>query len=184
MFVAAGPDGRPFLWLRALASGSTERLAGTEGASYPFWAADSQGAGFFAAGKLKRIALQDRDPQVVCDAVDARGGTWNASGIIVFALGNGGLLRVSAAGGTPVPVTTLDESRGEMSHRWPSFLSDGRRFTYVARGAQPSLQVGSLDSGARVRLDVETIFGGTVAENGHLLYVRNRALVDGRRFLP
>ena len=177
VFVAAESNGQPQLWLRELASGTTERLPLTEGASYPFWSGDSANVGFFAAGKLKRMDLDNRNLQIVCDAVDARGGTWNGSGVIVFALGNGGLLRVSAAGGSSVPVTTLDTVRGDVSHRWPSFLPDGRRFTYVTRGLKAGLHVGSIDGSTNARIDVDTIFAGTVAAGGRLVYVRNRALV-------
>lgn len=38
--------------------------------------------------------------------------------------------RVSAAGGTPVPVTHLSAAQG--SHRWPQFLPDGRRFVFIS----------------------------------------------------
>jgi hypothetical protein len=42
------------------------------------------------------------------------------------------LYRVSDAGGTPVPVTTLETSHKEQSHRYPWFLPDGRHFLFVA----------------------------------------------------
>ena len=41
------------------------------------------------------------------------------------------LMRVSASGGTPVPITKLDAAL-HTSHRWPSFLPDGKRFLYIA----------------------------------------------------
>ena len=37
-----------------------------------------------------------------------------------------GLFRVSFDGGEPEPLTTPDRARGEISHRWPQFLPDGR----------------------------------------------------------
>ena len=59
--------------------------------------------------------------------------------------------RVSANGGVPEPVTRLDESRGDNSHRWPVFLpdgvhflcfvrsfEDGRRGIYVGRADRPA----------------------------------------------
>ena len=39
--------------------------------------------------------------------------------------------KVSARGGTPVQVTTLDVSRHYQAHRWPQFLPDGRHFIYM-----------------------------------------------------
>jgi Tol biopolymer transport system component len=41
--------------------------------------------------------------------------------------------QVSANGGVPEPVTRLDESRGDNSHRWPVFLPDGVHFLYFVR---------------------------------------------------
>ena len=42
-------------------------------------------------------------------------------------------LSVSANGGDPEPVTRLEESRGDNSHRWPVFLPDGVHFLYFVR---------------------------------------------------
>jgi hypothetical protein len=52
-------------------------LAGTEGASYPFWAPDGRAIRFFAGGNLKRIDLAGGTPQVLADAPADRGGTWH-----------------------------------------------------------------------------------------------------------
>jgi serine/threonine protein kinase len=56
------PDGRYLaiaaanrLWIRALDSFELRSLAGTEGASYPFWSPGSDFIGFFTQGKLKKI---------------------------------------------------------------------------------------------------------------------------------
>src|SRR2546428_2219391 len=69
--------------------------------------------------------------------------------VIVFAPDNRmGLSRVYAPGGEPSPVTTLDSSRQESTHRFPQFLPDGRHFLYFARSAQPEnrgIYVSSLD---------------------------------------
>ncbi len=43
--------------LRSLDSLEIRELAGTEGATFPFWSPDSRYIGFFAQGKLKKIAL-------------------------------------------------------------------------------------------------------------------------------
>jgi hypothetical protein len=69
----------------------------------------------------------------VCEAPFARGGTWNASNVIVFAPDSTGeLYRVSANKGTPAVVTALDPARKETGHRFPVFLPDGDHFLYAA----------------------------------------------------
>jgi Tol biopolymer transport system component len=128
---SAGADG---LWLRPLNSRAATQLAGTEGATDPFWSPDNRSIAFFAAGKLKRLDIRGGSPTVICDVGQGRGGTWNAEGTILFnSVNDGPILRVAAAGGQPVAITQLDTVHQENSHRWPFFLPDGRRFLYYVR---------------------------------------------------
>src|SRR5882672_6720445 len=91
----------------------TNSLAGTQGASYPFWSPDGKYIGFFAEGKLKKVEVSAGQVQVLCDAPNGRGGTWNRDGVIVFSPDglNVGLFQVPAWGGSPVEVTRPDASR-------------------------------------------------------------------------
>src|SRR5207248_2620812 len=106
-------------------------LIGTENASYPFWSPDSRAIGFFADSKLKRIQVQDGSLQVLADAPSGRGGTWSRDGVILFVPTSvGGLFRIAAAGGVPVPVLRSVVGNAGTSLRWPQFLPDGRRFLF------------------------------------------------------
>jgi hypothetical protein len=180
-----GPDGQARLWVRALESPQWRELAGTEGAAFPFWSPDSQYAAFFADGRLQTVNVVNGLTQTVCAAPAGRGGTWSHEGAIVFADGNGALMRVGASGGTPEQVTRLDPSRGEMAHRWPHFLPDGRSFLFVVDGAsnQEGSAAGvyamSLESGERMR--IEGAGDGPAAfVDGYLLSLRSTTLVAGR----
>ena len=105
-FMVETVEGKVSIWVRALDSSVAQGLAGTENGSIPFWSPDSQWIGFFANGKMRRIPAGGGTVQVICDASNGRGGSWNTDGVIVFAPGiTGTLQRVSAAGGTPTPVT-------------------------------------------------------------------------------
>lgn len=181
-FVASS-EGKELLWVRPLDSLSAQALPGTEGAldaSSPFWSPDSRFIGFFANGKLKKVDASGAPPQILCDAADGRGGTWNGDGVILFAPDNSGpLYRVSAAGGEPLPLTALDQSRLESSHRWPYFLPDGRHFLYLVRGSQAEsggIYVGSLDAKETKRL-LPTTLNATYVAPGLLLFVRNETLM-------
>ena len=58
------------------------------------------------------------------------------------------LLRLSDQGGPPQPVTTVDLKLDDVSHRWPSFLPDGRHFLYFGlsvNDGRRGVYVGSLD---------------------------------------
>jgi serine/threonine protein kinase len=62
VFVAAGEDDSSRLWLRSFGSTAAQPLAGTEGASFPFWSPDGRTIGFFAEDVLKRIDVAGGTP--------------------------------------------------------------------------------------------------------------------------
>src|SRR5262245_3019660 len=146
VFVAPN-EGKSQLWVRPLDSLAAKPLAGTDRASYPFWSPDSASIGFFADGKLKRLDIVGGAPQVLADTGAARGGAWSRDGIILFApLTTGPLLKVPAMGGDPAAVTRLET--GQVGHRFPQFLPDGRHFIYFGRGGPvQGVYVSSLDGG-------------------------------------
>lgn len=126
----ASGAGAPRLWLRRFDRDDARVLGGTDGAQFPFWSPDSRSIAFFADGKLKRINADTDVAVTIADAPSGRGGVWNSDDQIVFApTASGGLSRVSAGGGTPAPLTTLQS--GETSHRMPFLLPDGRFGYYV-----------------------------------------------------
>ena len=44
------------MWIRTLDSLTSVSIKGTEGATDPFWSPDSRSIGFFAQGKMKKVA--------------------------------------------------------------------------------------------------------------------------------
>ncbi|MGI8783342.1 MAG: protein kinase domain-containing protein [Acidobacteriota bacterium] len=179
-FVGAS-EGRTLLWLRTLDSVKAQPLAGTDGASLPFWSPDSRFIGFFANGKLKKVEFSGGSPQTLCDVTfEPRGGAWSKEGTIVFAPNyDSGILQVSSAGGPATPVTRLDPSQQQTSHRFPVFLPDGRHFMYWARSMKQEssgLYAGSLDSQDTIRLVAAAASGSYVAP-GYLLFLRDRTLL-------
>jgi eukaryotic-like serine/threonine-protein kinase len=179
-FVAASADGRRQLWIRDLAVLAARALPGTDGVDQPFWSPDSRFVAFFADGKLRKIDISGGRPQTICDAPPARSGSWNQDGVIIFTPGAGaGLQKVTASGGVPAPLTTLDRSRGESDHLWPHFLPDGQRFVYLARSADPrntALYLGSLDGNTR-QLLVSVDSNAVYSPPGYLLYQREGTLM-------
>jgi serine/threonine protein kinase/Tol biopolymer transport system component len=160
---AVSPDGRRICWVggsesavrqlfvRDLSSLEATPVPGTEGAQHPFWSPDGVAIGFFARGKLKRVALDGGSPAVLANAPNPRGGTWGRSGVIVFQpqYRDTSLMRVSDQGGDVRPVTVIDRAQEETAHRWPAFLPDGVHFVYSVvslRDAHRGAYLGSLDS--------------------------------------
>ena len=133
-FTGRESDGKRRIWLRPLDSAEARPIGGTESATYPFWSPDSRMIAFFADGRLKKVALDGSPPVTICQvASNPLAGDWNEDGVILFSSGSGvPLSQVSAAGGAPTEITTLDQSLGETTHRWARFLPDGKSFLYMA----------------------------------------------------
>jgi Tol biopolymer transport system component len=174
------------LWVRPLDSFAPRALPGTEDAEFAFWSPDSHNLGFFAQGKLKRIAVAGGPPQALCNADSNRGGSWGRRDVIIFSRVSGEIQRIPASGGTPQPVTTLDVSRHEGTHRWSYFLPDGNHFLFMAAALGPVspenvFYLGSLDGkGSRI------LFHGSspiAYAMGHVLYLADRVLM-ARAFNP
>jgi Tol biopolymer transport system component len=169
------------LWVHSLRSGKAASLAGTEAARSAFWSPDSRFIGFFSDGKLRTIEATGGPVQTICDAPNPRGGSWGSRGMIVFAPDvSTGVVKVSASGGTPEPVTRVDEGV-HTTHRWPAFLPDGEHFLYVAanharpRSADTAVFVVSMD-GKDPRRVVSTLASAQYVR-GRLLFVRETSLM-------
>jgi len=97
-------------------------------------------------------------------------------------------MRVSATGGTATPLTSLDPSRREAQHTFPSFLPDGRHFIYLRLSNAPEnsgIYVGSLDAKPEEQEAKEllkTNFGAAYVpssnpESGHIVFIRDGAIL-------
>ena len=169
------------LWVRALDSVTATSLAGTDGARYPFWSADSSRIGFFAQGKLKTIAAVGGLAVSVCDAPNGRGGTWNRDDVILFAPDlEGGLYQVPGGGGTPTPVTKVVAGSPD-NDRFPEFLSGGLGFVFLRQSdTDGGIHAGTLTGGPIVRLLPDESAATYVlgpALSGFLLFRRDNTLM-------
>jgi eukaryotic-like serine/threonine-protein kinase len=198
--VAIGPNGHTVavvglsevarknaVWLYEVGALNAKVVAGTEGASFPFWSPDGKYLGFFADGKLKKLEIGEGLVQVLGDAPTGRGGTWNKDGVILFTpsgrLGQT-VSRIPAAGGAATQVGTLDASRKETSHRWPMFMPDGKHFLYMAfnvamQSGADAIYLGALDSNEKKFVVAATANAG-YAEPGFLLFYREKTLFAQR----
>ena len=126
--MVARPDGSPALYVRPVSAVTFRRLAGTDGATQPFWSPDSKSIGFVAGGRLKKVEASGTPPQDVGPVEGFTGGTWNKDGTILFGSA-AGVRRISAEGGAAEAVTTVEKP--EIGHYWPYFLPDGQHFLYL-----------------------------------------------------
>jgi Tol biopolymer transport system component len=183
-FVARGagqPQDR--LFVQKLDQLQASPLAGTEGATIPFFSPDGQWIAFFADGRLKKIPVTGGAPIDLCAAGNGRGGTWTDDGSIIFTPRNGvntSLMRVPASGGTPEPFGSLSE--GAVTQRWPQALPGGAGVLYTEHSAvflyeEANLVVAPLAGGTAKVVVRGGYFGRYVPggpsspTSGHLIYM-------------
>ena len=165
------------LFVRDLARLDAAALPGTEGARAPFFSPDGRWLGFFAKGRLFKVALAGGAPIALCDAPEAGGGVWTDTRTIVFGGRVGGLHRIGDTGGRIEVLTTPDVRAGEVRHAWPSLAASDRVVLFTGFGADRGpesarLAALSLDTGD-VRTLVQGATYGRALDTGHLLFVRS-----------
>ncbi len=182
MVFVAGESSRSQLYIRSLDSLEVQPVAGTEGARNPFFSPNGDWVGFFAAGKLKKVAVGGGAPISICDAANFVGGaSWGLDDMIIFApISTVGLFRVPAAGGEPEVLTTLDRQSGEISHRWPHILPGGKAVLFNVSGGpnwdQWPIVMQSLETGER-KVIVDAGSHARYVPTGHIIYGRSGTLL-------
>lgn len=174
-------EGQKSIWARSLDSMSIEPLPQTEDGTFPFWSPDNRFIAFFTQNKLKKMEINGGPPQVLCDVSNARGGAWNREGVILISPSfTTGLYRIPATGGPLTPLTTLDASRHETSHRWPWFLPDGKHFLLVVLGAERKncgIFISSLDNPKQKQQLLTDFSSVQYVDPGYLIFTRDTTLM-------
>jgi serine/threonine-protein kinase len=183
VFVTQSGNGASQLYVRRLEQLHGAPLSGTSNARDPFFSPDSQWIGFFADGKLKKIAITGGAAVALCDAPNGRGGWWGDDGTIVFQPNTGATLgsvvqQIPDGGGKPEPATAISE--GEVAQRWPQLLPRGHGILYTASTTQGSygdalIAVQPRERGPRKVLVRGGYFGRYLA-SGHLVYLHDDTL--------
>ena len=164
------------VWLRNLSATKAEPLAGTEGISLrPFWSPDSRYLGFFAGGKLKKIAVGGGPAVTICDASTGADGSWSPKGVILFdGDTNDPIRRVLASGGVATAAFPVDTTKNEQVG-WPCFLPDGKHFLFMEITSR-TMRVGEIGS-TKTRTLGNTDTRVEFAPPGYVLYVKGVSLV-------
>jgi eukaryotic-like serine/threonine-protein kinase len=176
-FIGTGADTQSRLWVRAIDALNAQPLQGTEGAGgWPFWSPDGRFIVFRGGNSLKKIESTGGPPVTLCDSPSMLGGAWTRDDKIVFGT-PAGLMQVSAAGGSPSPITA-----GGLAAT-PSLLPDGKHFVYLGAATSPSragIYMGSVDTkpeqqpSNRLLADVSTVVYTPSPDPaiGYLVFVR------------
>jgi serine/threonine-protein kinase len=180
VFVARGSDHVLRLMTTVIREQRTvTELRETEGARAPFFSPNGRWVGFWADGRLKKVAIDGGSPDVLTDAIHFGGASWDEGGIIAHI--DGALKRVPEnPGGSPIAL--IDDWTNETNERftplWPHILPGGTHVLYTAVGSagpdDATLEVLALADLTRTPLQVRGTFGRYL--DGNLLYIRQGAL--------
>ena len=169
------------LWLRDLGSTTPIPLAGTEGATEPFWSPDGAWIGFARGRNIERVARSGGEPTLlaVADASNQLAGgsaTWGDDGRIVWTSNSAGLMQVHAQGGDISSL--LDPAEGESDFHEVCRLPGDRGFVFVVHKSDgDSFRQLDLLTADGERRQLLTLESGDLAHpvfspSGHILFWR------------
>ena len=191
--VAISPDAQRVVYV-AVAGDSTRLLtrpldglesspvAGTEGATNPFFSPDGRWIGFWSNRSLKKVPAAGGVATTVVENANFLGSWWGDDDSILYSTAPGGeVWRVPSGGGTPHQVTTKPEAGAV--HSWSQMLPGGRSVLYTIwnntgfEGGRIVMQ--PLAGGSPTVLVERGSYGRVVARDGiaFLVYARPEGLM-------
>jgi serine/threonine-protein kinase len=185
-FMGRGEGGEPVILARKLNEITPKPLAGTEGVTSLFFSPDSRWIGFIAAGRLKKISVDEGTVLPLANTPGIYGGaTWSNGNQIVLSLASGSLFAVSENGGELQKVCRTDRSKRSLVQAMPVALADGKTILYTAlttqNNSEAKLAVASLATGECRPLDIPS--SNALAMIGDLLlYTTSEGVVMAVRF--
>jgi Tol biopolymer transport system component len=190
--VAVSPDGSGILYvansrlyIRRFGEFNATPVPGSEAAGSvvnPVFSPDGKSIAFFSSvdASLKRIAVTGGTAATISAAGYPFGMSWGEGDRIVYGLGRLGIMEVSAGGGTPHRIISVEE--GDEAHG-PQILPGGEWILFTLskgggadRWSKAAIVVQSLKSGERKTL----INGGSdarYAPTGHLIYAQRATIL-------
>jgi serine/threonine-protein kinase len=183
--VAISPDGRRLAYIASVAGGSTRlytrsldqrqatALAGTEGATSPFFSPDGQWVVFFDGGRLKKISIGGGAAVSLSAVSIFAGATFeNDRSVLVGSSGQHGLLRAPADGGDTTQV--LPPVATETFYAMPSILPGGNEALISVFTAPPNTDTAFIDVLSLKDRTRKTVARGVTSPrylpSGHLIY--------------
>jgi serine/threonine-protein kinase len=143
-------------------------LDGTTGAVTPFFSPDGEWIAFWADGQLRRIPVGGGTSVTVAETSMVGSGSWSEDDTLFVSIGEEGIARVPAAGGTLEVVVTPQPGEGETALRAPQLLPGGEWLLVTAFPTQLTF-AHSLATGER-RTVLSDAVDARYISTGHLLH--------------
>ena len=175
-FVGGSSSSRK-LYVRRLDAAVATPVAGTDGASSPFFSPDGQWLAFVSNDSLKKVRISGGGPPIRLAIATDRGGVWTDDDTIIYVQARaGGLFQIPADGGTPRELTRADATAA--SHRFPTLVREKPAVLFTGRGhtqSAPVIFALDLKTGTQT-----TVLAGAYHpvywEPGRLLFMRDSVL--------
>jgi Tol biopolymer transport system component len=166
------------IYLRSLDGFDAAPVRGTNNASLCFFSPDGGSIGFITADQgLRKVSLTDGLVASVVSNAEFDGATWGADDRIVFTRGRT-LWRVSASGGAPEQLLTLDEGNKEVAQGWPAVLPGAGAVLFSSRGANGEDRIELLLPATKERrVIVPRGISPQYVPSGHLIFYRDGELL-------
>ena len=156
-------------------------IAGTEGATEPFFSPDGQWLAFLQNFRLRRMPAAGGAAIDLAEVGGHQGGSFAPDGSVVFNAQHGeGLLRVAAGDAKPSTITTVDDATGQAGHHWPQVLPGGTHLLYTAEVdgkpySEAQIVIAAIDGSDR-RVLITAGSDARYVSTGHILYWRDGSL--------
>jgi serine/threonine-protein kinase len=177
-YVAETADGSAQqIYVRAMDSGTTTPVVGTEGATTPFFSPDGQWLGFFARGRLMKAPVKGGVATVLTDVPAELGATWSEHHIVFASLWSALEQIGDQPADTPRGLTRF--AGAENAHTWPRAIPNSDALLFVSN--RPDAHAIALADGPtsehRDVLRGQGVFEPSYVNSGHLVYLQGNNLM-------
>jgi serine/threonine-protein kinase len=193
VYIVGGAPNVQQMYLQALGQLEPQSFPNIGNPIYPVFSPTGDWIAFFdlASRTIRKVQASGGSPVTIAPRSNAaiRGMSWASDDTIVFGTGDPatGVMRVSAAGGTPEVLTKPDGSKGESGHWFPHPLPDGRGVLFTV-AASPAPNVEDLRTAVfnsrtgEYRTILTGAFSARYVPTGHIVYATAGGTLRAARF--
>jgi serine/threonine protein kinase len=165
------------IYLRSFDRFEAIPLQGSEPAVNPVFSPLGKWVAYYSQGKVKKQPVAGGTAVPLTDAPEFLSVSWSDTNHLFVAQRKSAVMRVSADGGAPEFVTSVDSSRGELDHHTPHLLPGGKALLFTIHAGPEVFQVAvrSLATGEQ-RILVDDGFEARYLPTGHLLFARGNTV--------